>query len=132
MTENERVKIARKALKMTCETFGEKLGVGKTAISRIERGDRNVTPQMSKAICREFNVNPVWLDTGQGDMFMEPTMDDMELSEELLKPENKQYLDLIRYCKEVFDDKDWEDIIRLIKKSYRIVEQLESNKKEQE
>ena len=132
MEPNERVKLIRKALNLTCETFGERLGVNKASISRLENGVNNLSSQMEKAICREFNVNPVWLDTGQGDMFMEPTMDDMELSEELLKPENKQYLDLIRYCKEVFDDEDWEDIIRLIKKSYRIVEHLEASKKEQE
>lgn len=68
MTENERIKILRKRLELTMEKFGEALGVTRTAISNIESGNRNVTPQMRRSICREFNVNPLWLTEGKGDM----------------------------------------------------------------
>ena len=67
---NERVKELRKALGLTLDKFGERLGVGKTAISKIENGDRSVTDQMFKSICREFNVNENWLRTGEGEMFV--------------------------------------------------------------
>ena len=60
MTEGERIKEIRKENKMTLEQFGKKLGVGKTTISRIENGINNVTEQMRKSICREFNVDPIW------------------------------------------------------------------------
>ena len=63
---NERVRKIRKALGLTLEQFGERLGVGKTAISKIESGDRGVTDQMCKSICREFNVDEEWLRTGTG------------------------------------------------------------------
>lgn len=66
MTYGERVKEVRKLRELTLEKFGEKLGVGKTAISNIENGNRNLTGQMIKAICREFNVNESWLRTGEG------------------------------------------------------------------
>lgn len=69
MTENERVKQLRKFLDLTLEKFGDRLGVTKVAISNIENGKRAVTEQMSKAICREFNVNEDWLRNGVGDMF---------------------------------------------------------------
>lgn len=69
MTENERVKQLRKSLDLTLEKFGDRLGVTKVAISNIENGKRAVTEQMSKAICREFNVNEDWLRNGVGDMF---------------------------------------------------------------
>lgn len=69
MTQSERVKEIRKALDLTMEKFGEKLGVGKTAISNIESGNRNLTEQMSKAICREYNVNYDYLMYGEGEMF---------------------------------------------------------------
>lgn len=68
MTQGERVKEVRKFRKMSMEQFGERLGVQKSAISKIEKGDRGLTEQMLKAICREFNVNEVWLRTGDGDM----------------------------------------------------------------
>ena len=71
MTQGERVKEIRKSFSLTLEKFGEKLGVGKTAISKIERGENKLTDQMTKSICREFNVDYIWLTTGHGKMFVE-------------------------------------------------------------
>lgn len=66
---NERIRELRKALGLTLEKFGEHVGVQKSAISKIEKGIANITDQMFKSICREFNVNPDWLRNGQGEMF---------------------------------------------------------------
>lgn len=66
---NERIKQLRKELGLTLDKFGEKIGVGKTAISKIENGDRSVTDQMFKSICREFNVREEWLRNGEEPMF---------------------------------------------------------------
>ena len=71
MTQGERVKEVRKTLDLTLEEFGERLGVTKVAISNIEKGNRNLTDQMSKAICREFNVSEEWLRDGTGNMFVD-------------------------------------------------------------
>lgn len=71
MTQGQRVRELRSSLNLTLEKFGEKLGVGKTAISKIEHQERNLTEQMSLSICREFNVNEQWLRTGEGEMFRE-------------------------------------------------------------
>lgn len=69
MTQGERVREIRKALSLTLEKFGEKLGVGKGAISKIEKDDRNLTEQMAVSICREYNVNYDYLMNGEGEMF---------------------------------------------------------------
>lgn len=66
---NNRVRQIRKNLNLTMEKFGERLGVTRTAISNIESGNRGVTEQMFKAICREFNVSEEYLRTGEGEMF---------------------------------------------------------------
>ena len=63
------MKEIRTALSLTLEKFGEKLGVGKTAISKIEKNERSLTDQMAKSICREYNVNYDWLMDEDGDMF---------------------------------------------------------------
>ena len=68
MTENERIKELRKYLGLTMDKFGERLGVQKTAISKIESGNRSVTDQMRRSICREFNVSEEWLTDGSGEM----------------------------------------------------------------
>lgn len=65
---NERIKELRKALGLTLEKFGERLGVKKAAVSKWEHGD-NVTDQIIKSICREFHVDYIWLTTGEGEMF---------------------------------------------------------------
>ena len=69
MTQGERVKEIRRSLKLTLEKFGERLGVGKTAISKIEKGENNLSPQMMKAICNEYRVNYEYLESGTGEMF---------------------------------------------------------------
>ena len=66
----DRVRELRKTLGLTLEAFGEKVGVGKSAVSRLEKGTNNLTEQMILAICREFNVNEEWLRTGNGEMFI--------------------------------------------------------------
>lgn len=71
MTQNERVKEVRKSLGLTMEKFGDRVGVTKTAISNIESGNRNLTEQMTKSICREFGVSYEWLTNESGEMFVE-------------------------------------------------------------
>ena len=68
MTQGERVKELRKHLGLTLEKFGERLGVQKSAISKIERGDCGLTEANIKAICREFGINEEWLRTGSGEI----------------------------------------------------------------
>lgn len=68
MTANQRVQELREGLHLTKEAFGARVGVTKVAIWNIERGNRRVTDQMCRSICREFHVNPSWLMDGEGEM----------------------------------------------------------------
>lgn len=102
---NERIKELRKKLGLTLEKFGDRLGVGKTAINKLEKGENNVTDQMFKSICREFNVNEEWLRTGEGEMFQIPDDEDAALISDLLENTDddfyKMTLDLIRTYKQL-------------------------------
>lgn len=69
MTQGERIRELRKALKLTLDRFGERVGVKKSALSQIENGKSGVTDQMIKSICREFDVSETWIKTGEGEMF---------------------------------------------------------------
>lgn len=90
MTQGERIREIRNALKLSLEVFGEKLGVTRAAMSNIERGQRGLTEQMSRAICREYNVNYDYLMDGEGEMF-----DDLPqtILDELCKQYNLDGLD---------------------------------------
>lgn len=76
LTQGERVKELRKALNYTLDKFGGKLGVQKSAISKIEKGENNLTDQMLLSMCREFNASEEWLRTGDGEMFIDVPVED--------------------------------------------------------
>ena len=104
---NERVKELRKALGLTSEKFGAKLGVGKTAISGIETGRRGLTDQMFLSICREYNVTPGWLKTGNGPMFREdPNENDYMIAASKLSDDPLVTSCLIEYAKLQPDERD--------------------------
>lgn len=94
---NERIKELRKTLGLSGEKFGERLGVGKTAISKIERGENNLTSQMIKLICREFNVDYIWLTTGNGEMFFDYGDDTAELIDQIMYGEDERHKSLLSY-----------------------------------
>lgn len=73
---NERIKELRASLNLSAEKFGSRVGVTRSAISRIENSVVNVTEQMALAICREFNVREEWLRNGSGEMFLDFTEDE--------------------------------------------------------
>lgn len=74
-TENERIKEVRKALGLTQEKFGEKIGMKKNSLSNAESGINSVSNQLRIAVCREYHVNENWLRTGEGEMFEDRTPD---------------------------------------------------------
>lgn len=69
MTINKRMKAVRKALHMTQEEFGKRLGITYAAVSMTERELNGVSGQNIQAMVREFHVNEEWLKTGEGEMF---------------------------------------------------------------
>lgn len=113
MTQGERVKEVRKSLGLTLEKFGEKLGVTKVAISNIEKGNRNLTEQMTKSICREFSVDYMWLTTGEGEMFVESDDDFFERIDRIMAGENDARKNMIKALLYASDE-DIEAFQRLI------------------
>jgi transcriptional regulator with XRE-family HTH domain len=78
MNEGSRIKDVRKTVGLTLDAFGNRLGVSKAAISRLENGFNALTDQMCIAICREFSVNEQWLRTGEGEMFSSSLYDELD------------------------------------------------------
>ncbi len=88
MTQGERVREVRKALGLTLEKFGDKIGMKKNSVSQIENGKNNVTDANIKAICREFNVDYIWLTTGEGEMFVDSDDDFIEKIDRIMAGES--------------------------------------------
>lgn len=105
---NERLKLIRKSVKLSQELFGNRLGVDKATISRLEKGVNNITNQMIKSICREFNVNEEWLRYGADKMFIE---DDSTIITELSK----------KYDLDMFDRKIIESYLNLSTENRKVI-----------
>ena len=114
MTQGERVKQLRTALDLTLEKFGERVGVGKAAISKLEKNENRLSDQMIKSICREFNVNYDWLVYGEGEMFSElpkTILDelcrayDLDLIQEYIKMSKESRRVLKDYIMRIISDK---------------------------
>lgn len=104
MTQGERIRELRKTLKMTMEQFGEKIGVTKSTISNIENGNRNATEHMVKSICREFNVDYIWLTTGDGEMFVDTDDDFIERIDRIMVGEDDARKNLFKTLLEASDE----------------------------
>lgn len=74
----------------------EALGVTETAVSAWRNGRRNLTEQTIKAICREFNVNYMWLTSGDGEMFIDTDDDIMETIDRIMLGENEFHKNLFK------------------------------------
>lgn len=124
MTENERVRELRKTLGLTLEKFGERLGVKKNAISAIENGRNSLTDQMTKAICREFGVDYIWLTTGEGEMFIDTDDDFIERIDRIMAGEDEARKNLFKFMLELSD----EDIAALDRLMKKAIEFTQNNK----
>lgn len=113
MTQNERVKEVRKTLGLTLEKFGDRLGIKKAAVSKIEKGENSLTDANIKAICREFSVDYMWLTTGEGEMFVETDDDFFERIDRIMAGENETRKNMIKMLLYASDD-DIEAFDRLV------------------
>lgn len=124
MTQNERVKEIRKTLGLTLEKFGERIGVTRGSMSNIENGNRNLTEQMTKSICREFSVDYMWLITGEGEMFIDTDDDFIERIDRIMAGEDEARKNLFKFMLELSD----EDIVALDRLMKKAIEFTQNNK----
>ena len=96
MTQGERVKEVRKTLNLTLEKFGERIGLKKNTMSAIETGRNALTDANIKAICREFNVDYIWLTTGDGELFVDSDDDFLEKIDRIMAGESDIRKDAIK------------------------------------
>lgn len=110
MQLKDRIKYLRETLKISQEEFGEKIGVARNTIANYEIGNRTPKDVTLKSICREFNVNYLWLTEGTGDMFMgvpETIIDELVVQYDLNDVETeilKNYLTLTKEQRQVVQE----------------------------
>lgn len=63
----DRLRSARKLRGLTQDKLAEVSGVPQGSISKIERGGQKTTAY-TVMLCQALNINPVWLETDEGEM----------------------------------------------------------------
>lgn len=126
MTQGERIREVRKALGLTLEKFGEKIGMKKNSVSQLENGKNSVTEQVVKAICREYNVDYMWLTTGDGEMFIDTDDDFIERIDRIMAGEDEARKSLFKFMLELSDE-DIAALDRLMKKAIKFTQDKEKD-----
>lgn len=66
---NKRIKMLRKSLDLTQQEFANRIGTTANVLTNYETGRRHPSSSVINNICKTFNVNEIWLRTGEGEMF---------------------------------------------------------------
>lgn len=127
---NTRIKEIRKALKLTQEDFGSRVGVKGNTIGNYELSLRNPSDAVIHSICREFNVDENWLRTGEGEMFLPPADEIGDLVGRLVADRSSEFnsiiLDIMRSLDQL-DDKGKEIFCKTVED---MAERIVKRKKE--
>lgn len=118
MTEGQRVYTLRKKLNLTQEKFAKPLGVGKAAISNIEKDIRNITDQMAISICREYDVSEEWLKDGIGEMFVPLSRSEKiaQFAGRLMKDEEDSFKRQLVELLAELDEAEWQMLANIAKR----------------
>ena len=115
MNIGERIRLLRKnELKMTQDDFASKIDISRSNIGNIEIGRIAVTERIIASICREFSVNEEWLRTGNGEMFVPLTRNQLitDFTADLIMEDNTFRKRLVEALAKL-DESEWEVLEKL-------------------
>lgn len=111
-----RIRKIRTDKHLSMEKFGERIGITRSSVCKLENGENNPSEQTIRLICQEFSINEHWLRTGEGEPTIKRTRNQeigafanevMELPDENIK---KRLIEaLIK-----LDERDWETIEKIV------------------
>lgn len=75
-TTKDRIKEVRKSIGLTQQEFADRLHMKRNSIANYEIGRNEPIDAVIALICREFNVNELWLRQGVGEMFQQKSREE--------------------------------------------------------
>lgn len=113
---NERIKKVRNSLNISQTDFAQKLSVSRSAVCKMESGENYPSEQTIKLMCNEFSVNEEWLRTGNGEMFIPKSKEQLfsELLGEAVKADENDFKRRLFLALSKLDDSGWENLEKLI------------------
>jgi len=73
MTVNQRIKEARKTLKMSQKNFADAICISNTYLAGVENEARKANDRIIKLCSMVFGISETWLKEGKGEMFYKST-----------------------------------------------------------
>lgn len=109
-----RFKELRKELRLTQEEFASKIELSRSYVNLIEMGKKVPADRTIKDICRIFNVNNKWMETGEGNMFLPSINEEANYVSELLEDVDNPLYDLIKAIMKTYleADEKQKDVIK--------------------
>jgi transcriptional regulator with XRE-family HTH domain len=68
---NQRVVEIRKTLGYSQKKFAEGISLSRAFLCGIETKRRKINDRLIRIICLTYGINEIWLQTGEGDMFLD-------------------------------------------------------------
>lgn len=112
----ERIKLLRQTLGITQQEFADRLRIKRGAVANYEIGRNEPIDAVIAMICREYNVNDRWLRTGEGEMFMELSVEDeiAAFMGDILKNEESNFRRRFIAALARLDDTGWDVLEKFI------------------
>lgn len=114
---NARFKSLRKACNKNQVAFGKVLGISSSGVADIESGRRNVTEKHLIMLSNwtEYNVNINWLRTGEGDMFIARSRNQIitDFLGDLIKEEDESFKKRLIEALALMDIEDWKALEKI-------------------
>lgn len=112
---NERIALIRKDQRLKQDAFANDLGLTKNFISLLETGKREPSDRTIKDICRVYNVNEMWLRTGEGERYLPSDRDSLlaDFSLKLLEHSDEDFVKKFVGALSKLDVEQWELIANM-------------------
>ena len=109
-TIGSRIRYLRKeTLGLTLKEMSSALCISLPNLANIETGKINTTQRVIADICRVYGVDQTWLETGEGEMFRAPSVDE-ELAAFVADviSDNNEFKKRVFYAMSRMDDAAWD------------------------
>ena len=105
---NQRIKEVRQHLNLSQREFGERLGVSRGVLNNIESNVVEAKPLFIQHICSVYGVDPIWMETGEGEMFHKPSEAERfaELAAKIQSDPN-EFKKRVFYALSLLSDEGW-------------------------
>ena len=113
----ERIKTVRKDAAFTQQKFADTLGLKRNTVGGYEIGTVTPSDRTISDICREFDVNEVWLRTGEGDPDLRRTKEEeiMRFAVRTAKG-SEGFKKQLAYMLSQLDEEDWSNLEQIYQK----------------